>query len=258
MAGTRQGKQPPKTGTGRPRRPRDSLSREAILEAAEKVALRDGLEGLTFQAIGAELDAHPTSMYRHFRDKDELLLELVDGLRSRSYGGTMVPTDDWRADLRTIAQRVREHYARYAPFAQKMVMRTTRRPAEFANVEFSLDALRRAGLDGEEAVVVQRAFGNFVRAMASLEASFQALEPEVRKKDELAWQVEYRQLDPERYPAIAAHADLLPNVGSPVAFDTGLELLIEAIEQRVAKSRQRKGIGEGVEEPGDQERPAAE
>src|ERR1700736_559912 len=99
MSDARQGKRQPKTGGGRPRRPPDSLSREAILEAAEKIALRDGLSGLTFQAIGAELGAHPTSMYRHFRDKDELVLELVDGLPLRGYGGPAVPTDDWRADL---------------------------------------------------------------------------------------------------------------------------------------------------------------
>ena len=258
MADARQGKRQPKTAGGRPRRPRDSLSREAILEAAEKIALRDGLGGLTFQAIGAELDAHPTSMYRHFRDKDELVLELVDGLRVRSYGGPATPTDDWRADLRMMAQRVRENYVRYAPFAQEMVMRTTRRQSEYSNVEFTLDALRRAGLDGEEAVVVQRAYGNFVRAVASLEAAFQALEPEVRRKDELAWQVEYRQLDPEKYPTIADLADLLPSVGSPVAFDTGLEMMLDAIELRAAKSRQRRGIGEGVQQPGDEDRPAAQ
>ncbi|SEP53129.1 TetR/AcrR family transcriptional regulator [Amycolatopsis saalfeldensis] len=254
MPGARQGKQQPKAGGARPRRPRDSLSREAILEAAEKIALRDGLGGLTFQAIGAELDAHPTSMYRHFRDKDDLLLELVDGLRARSYGGTVTATDDWRHDLRTISQRVREHYVRYAPFAQEMVMRTTRRPVEFSNVEFTLDALRRAGLDDEEAVVVQRAFGNFVRAVASLEAAFLALEPEVRKRDELAWQVEYRQLDAGQYPVIADCADLLPNLGSPVAFDTGLEMMLDSIELRAQKSLQRKGIGEGVEQAGDQRR----
>ncbi|MFD2469000.1 TetR/AcrR family transcriptional regulator [Amycolatopsis silviterrae] len=257
MAGTRQGKQPPKTG--RARRPRDSLSREAILEAAETIALRDGLGGLTFQAIGAELDAHPTSVYRYFRDKDELFLELVDGLRARSYGGTVSPTDDWRADLWTISQRVREHYVRYASFAQEMVMRTTRRPVEFSNVEFTLDALHRAGLEPAEAVVVQRALGNFVRSVASLEAAFQALDPEVRKRDELAWQVEYRHLDPEQYPAIAAHADLLPSLSSPVAFDTGLEMMLDAIELRAERSRRRReGIGEGVEQSGDEAGPAAE
>lgn len=237
------------SGAPRARRPRDSLSQETILAAAEKIALRDGLDGLTFQAIGDELGAHPTSLYRHFRDKDELVLELVDGLRARSYGGTVVATDDWREDMRTISQRVREHYVRYAPFAQEMVMRTTRRPVEFANVEFTLDALRRAGLDDDDVVLVQRAFGNFVRSVASLEAATLALEPEVRRRDELAWQVEYRQLDPDTYPTIAALADRLPSLGAPAAFDVGLEMMLDAVELRVAKSRARR---EGVDQAGDE------
>ncbi len=61
-----------RSSAGRARRGRDSLSRDVILEAARAIAVRDGLDGLTFQAIGRELEAHPTSVYRHYRDKDEL------------------------------------------------------------------------------------------------------------------------------------------------------------------------------------------
>ncbi|MCX4904903.1 TetR/AcrR family transcriptional regulator [Streptomyces sp. NBC_00878] len=249
MAAARQSKEKRSNGETKPRRARDSLNRETILAAAEKIALRDGLDALTFQEIGAALEAHPTSIYRHFRDKDELLLELVDSLRARSYGGSVAPTDDWRADLRTIAERVREHYLRYAPFAQQMVMRTTRRPMEFSNVEFTLDAVRRAGVPDDEVASVQRALGNFVRAVASLEASFHALDPDVQRRDELAWQVEYRQLDPEKYPTIAHYAERLPNVGGPVAFDVGLEMMLDAIEMRAQRSRARQSVDQSGDEP---------
>ncbi len=222
--------------TAKSRRPRDSLSRETILAAAETIAERDGLNGLTFQAIGDELNAHPTSMYRHFRDKDDLLLELIDNLRARSYGGTVLATNDWRNDLRAISKQVHEHYLRYPEFAQQMAMRTTRRPVEFANVEFVLDAMRRAGVSDADAVRYQRAFGNLVRSMASIEAAFLALEPAVRRNDELAYQIEYRQLDPEQFPNIARVADPMPGIGDPTAFDTALELLLDAIELRVARA----------------------
>ena len=76
-------KTPAAPNKARPRRARDSLSREIIVAAADAVVQRDGLDRLTFQAIGEELDAHPTSIYRHFRDKDELLLALIDTLRAR-------------------------------------------------------------------------------------------------------------------------------------------------------------------------------
>lgn len=228
----------------RKRRPRDSLSRSVILSAAEEIAVRDGLDKLTFNALGKALDAHATSIYRHFRDKDELVLELIDSLRAKSYGGTITPTDDWRADLHRIAQAVHEHYLRYPSFAQQMAMRTTRRPTEFSNVEFVLDAMRRAGLDDDEAVVAARVFGNYTRAVSALEASLQALPEETRSMDELAWEVEYRNLPEGEFPTIADLSDKLLSLGDPRLFTEGVDMLLDAIELRAQATRQLPGNGE--------------
>lgn len=223
----------------RTRRARDSLSRALVIEAAERIALRDGLDGLTFQAIGEELGAHPTSVYRHIRDKDELLLELVDSLRARSYGGTLEPTDDWIDDLRRLNHTIHDHYMRYPEFAMQMAARTTRRPTEFSTVEFSLDALHRGGFEPEEAALLSRAMGNLVRSASSIESSMQALPPETRMSDELAWQVDYRQIDAEQYPNIAAAGADLPGIGDPRAWETALELMLEAIAARAEIARAR-------------------
>lgn len=235
-------KQGEKAGTTRkqpakPRRKRDSLSRDIIVAAAQAVAEREGLDGLTFQAIGAELDAHPTSVYRHFRDKDELILEMIDALRDRSYGGTLIPSESWRDDLWLAARVVHEHYLRYPQFAQQMAARTTRRPTEFRNVEFVLQAMLKAGLDEEEAVLCHRAFGNYVRAMSSIEAAMLALPEDTRHADELAWQVEYRQLDHVAFPTIASIGRPLPSIGDPAVFDVAIELVLDGIEVRAAQAR---------------------
>ncbi|WP_031469135.1 TetR/AcrR family transcriptional regulator [Sciscionella sediminilitoris] len=213
----------------RPRRPRDSLSREKILAVAEELAAEGGFSALTFQAIGDKLRAHPTSIYRHFRDKDELLLELVDSLRARSYFHDLVASDDWLDDIRRTGQLIRAHYLRYPAFALEMAMRTTRRPTEFHNVEFTLDALRRGGIPDEEAVVLMRAMGNFLRSIASAEAAYRAMDESLRQRDEVAWQLEYRQLDPGEYPNITRVADKLLNLGDPMGFETALELMLEGI-----------------------------
>ena len=220
-------------GTTKKRRPRDSLSRTVIIAAAEKIADRDGLEGLTFGALGEELQAHSTSIYRHFRDKDELVLELIDSLRAKSYGADLVSTGDWREDLRLISRLIHEHYLRYPGLALQMAARTTRRPTEFKNVEFALDAFRRAGLDDESAVVATRVFGNFTRAVSALEASLQALPEKTRTMDELSWTVEYRQLSPEEFPNIARTSDKLLGLGDPRLFFHGVEMLIESVAARV-------------------------
>ncbi len=228
-------RRPAKTAARKTRRPRSSLSREAILEAAEAIAVRDGLDGLTFSALGQELDAHATSIYRHFRDKDELVLELIDAVRAKSYEETLTSTGDWREDLRAISRAIHDNYLRFPTLAPQMAIRTTRRPTEFGNVEFALAALRRTGLDDDEVVAMIRVFGNFVRATSAIEAAIRALPDEARTMDELAWQVEYRQLPEGQFPNIASLSDKLLPVGDPRIFEEGLELMLDAIEMRARR-----------------------
>ncbi|MGW1208011.1 TetR/AcrR family transcriptional regulator [Streptomyces sp. NPDC002499] len=247
MSDTRSGdsSEPP-----RRRLPRATLSRQVILEAAERLAIREGLDALTFQAMGREMGAHPTSIYRHFRDKDELILELVDGLRSRSYGGKLEATESWRDDLRSLAHHIHEHYLRYPQFALEMAARTTRRPMEFANVEFALDALERAGLQGDDVTMYLRVFGNVVRSLSSMEAGLLALDPGTRERDTLAWELEYRQLSADRYPRISANADRLNAIGDPRVFDAAVELFLDALEARLAtRARTAAEPDDGTDRP---------
>jgi AcrR family transcriptional regulator len=67
---------PPPRKTGRPPR----LSREAVTAAARAIVDRDGIETLTMRQVAHELGSSPMAIYRHVRDKDELLVLLLDQL----------------------------------------------------------------------------------------------------------------------------------------------------------------------------------
>src|SRR3954451_8011577 len=64
---------------------RQQLSRERILGAAAELAGRDGLESLSMRRLAQELDVWPMSVYRYFRDKDEL----VDAVAAEVTRGAM-------------------------------------------------------------------------------------------------------------------------------------------------------------------------
>ena len=55
------------------------LRRAEILQAAERIFLRDGYQGATIRKIADEVGVSSTALYMHFRDKDEILLEICDG-----------------------------------------------------------------------------------------------------------------------------------------------------------------------------------
>lgn len=53
------------------------------MAAAEEIVARDGIDALTMRRVARELHSSPMALYRHVRDKDELLVLLLDRLAER-------------------------------------------------------------------------------------------------------------------------------------------------------------------------------
>ncbi|MFH8407093.1 TetR/AcrR family transcriptional regulator [Streptomyces sp. NPDC018019] len=69
----------PATGREPARRGRPArLSRDRIIEAALDIVTREGSPALTMRRVAEALGSAPMSIYRHVRDKDELLVLLLD------------------------------------------------------------------------------------------------------------------------------------------------------------------------------------
>src|SRR6204780_2258138 len=54
-----------------------AASRSSILDAARRVAARDGARDLSLRAVAAEAGFAPAALYGYFRGKDDLLLALA-------------------------------------------------------------------------------------------------------------------------------------------------------------------------------------
>jgi AcrR family transcriptional regulator len=135
---------PPRT-----RRPRGSLTRERILNAAEAVA-RQGFDALTIRAVAARLEAVPMALYNHFATKDELVDALLDRVLGRFVPAP--PTGDWVEDVRRFARAHRQVLVRH-PWAVAPIFNRPNPGASAVRIgEHALGILGRAGLSDDDAV----------------------------------------------------------------------------------------------------------
>jgi AcrR family transcriptional regulator len=140
---------PHPAGTGRTRRPRGSLSRELILDAAEAVA-EEGFGALTMRAVAARLGAVPMALYNHFATKEQLVDALLDRVLSRFEPEPA--TDDWIEDLRRFARRHRRLLVAH-PWAVAPLFTQPNPGLGAVRIgEHALGILRRGGLSNDRAV----------------------------------------------------------------------------------------------------------
>src|SRR4029077_15468006 len=107
------------------------------------LADRDGLDGLSMRRLGQELGVEAMALYRHVRDKDDLLdgiIEVVVGQIARPK-----PVKDWQTSIRRqviAARQVMLHH----PWARRVLEeRGTTGPAVLAYIESILAILRGGG-----------------------------------------------------------------------------------------------------------------
>ncbi|MEM9605138.1 MAG: helix-turn-helix domain-containing protein [Pseudomonadota bacterium] len=77
-----------------PPTPQPKLSRDVIVEAAIALVETEGLDALSMRRVAAHLDRAPMSLYRHVRNRDDLLTAMLDTAASR------IETPDRHADPR--------------------------------------------------------------------------------------------------------------------------------------------------------------
>jgi TetR/AcrR family tetracycline transcriptional repressor len=122
--------------------PTDRLSRERILAAALELTSREGPGALSMRRIAQELDVWPMSLYRYFRDKDELLDALAQSAAEDIGAGS--GDGPWRDELAGLLRAARIAFERHPGGARLHRDRRLR--------ESGLAVLARAGLTRTEAL----------------------------------------------------------------------------------------------------------
>jgi AcrR family transcriptional regulator len=153
---------------------RATLSREIILEAAFRVVDADASNDLTMSRLGRELDADPSAVYRHFRNKDELLLAMADVMIEAQIAA-YVEGDAPLENLRRMIWSLRRTYLRRPGLARSVYFRFTGGEAEATCVRVMIDNVRQLGYDEAGAVAAVRALAEMTLGHLSMTADSLAL-----------------------------------------------------------------------------------
>jgi AcrR family transcriptional regulator len=78
------------------RAPWGAISREDIVQAAVRAVAADEGAEMSIRSLAASLGVAPMSLYRHIRDKDDLLDEVVDRLLADVWRAA-AGEEDWQA-----------------------------------------------------------------------------------------------------------------------------------------------------------------
>ncbi|RBQ15008.1 TetR/AcrR family transcriptional regulator [Spongiactinospora rosea] len=137
-------------GAGRPPR----LSLEAIIAAAERILQSEGPEKLSMRRLASELGSAPMALYYHVRDKDELLLLLMEA-QARRIPRPEFP-DDPRDRLVAVAITLYELLAERVWIVEVLTADDLTAPSALWFVDEMIGAAIACGHTPEQAVYIYR------------------------------------------------------------------------------------------------------
>ncbi|MEZ0162988.1 TetR/AcrR family transcriptional regulator [Streptomyces althioticus] len=202
---------------GRPRR----LSREAILRSAERILTEEGAEHLSMRRLAKDMSSTPMALYHHVKDKDELLLLLLE-LRT----GRLPPAELPRERLLAGARSLHEMLAT-CPWAVDALTPDGRVSAPARRiVETMIDAAVDCGLNPDRARHAYGVIWNYT--LGELLVRFNR-ERARRQGDSTPWERAMRSLDPVAFPLLAGLGGQLTEIAGAGHYQRGLEAVVDGL-----------------------------
>ena len=246
------------------RGPRPGLSADAIVEAAVRLADREGLEAVSMARVAAELKFTTMSLYRYFASKDELL-QLMFNASALGAESVAIEGHDWRSRLRSWSIIQRDMLDRHPWITQLPMAAPPVAPNSLRFVERALEALDGTGLAESQKI---RAIGlissytlseakmanDAARAVAALAKAAQA-QPEAAdgqpggddgQSPPFTFEELLRELvDEQTYPhlyRLAWESSPADSLSEREEFLSGLDLILDGVQASI--DRAKRGTGQ--------------
>ena len=215
------------------------LTRERVLQAALAIADEAGIDALTMRSTSERLGSEPMSLYRHVRNKEDML----DGLVDLVFGEVALPRSaaDWKRAMRQRAIAVREVLSRHPWAVALMESRVTPGAENLRHHEWVVGVLRGAGFSGADATHAYNALDSYIYGFALQERNLP-----FKNAEELAeiGPMLLRQIPADVYPHLRAVSEelLAARFDYGKEFEFGLDLLLDGI----ARMRSASGPAAGA------------
>ncbi len=208
---------------------RAPLSRDAIVDATVRLLADAGPDALTMRGLGAALGTDPTAVYRHFRDKEELVRAVSERLLADVTAGLPDDVAGWRHVVTAVCTRLRDALLRRPYLSSAVQSAPPLQPGEFAITEVLLRQFERAGLDETRAALAYHAVIELSVGSAAIDAAVAALGDADRERTYARWRAVYAALDPTAHPSSVAAAPHLYRGSAEDRFRHALEALLDGL-----------------------------
>jgi AcrR family transcriptional regulator len=218
-----------------PRRRREPLTQDAIVDAALKVLDADGLDRLTMRYVARTLDSTAAALYWHVGSKDGLLDLIFD----RVIGEVPVPDpapDNWQEQVKQLARDERATILAHRDIIRLSIGRIPMGPNALRHADRVLAILRTGGVPDELAVAGQQLLISIVIGFAIDETGEGGQPPANQPPPHEAGAMarDYiASLPAERFPHLVHLADRFADDDPDQRFELLLDIFVDGLAQRV-------------------------
>jgi AcrR family transcriptional regulator len=188
-------------------------STEEILDTATALLRTTDADSFSVRKLAATLGTDSSSLYRHFRNKTELLRAVADRVLLTAMDGYR-PDGDWKQRVTALALRVRDAFAEQPEVAVIWGRYGSGGTGSRLVMEEVLQALRTSGLPDR---VVPARYHRIVILLAALicaEGGISSMTADEYEQGMEQFRVAVLGADPERFPALAYFARDIRPIGA--------------------------------------------
>jgi TetR/AcrR family tetracycline transcriptional repressor len=203
---------------------------EKVVDSALAIADDEGPAAVSFRKLAGQHDVTPMALYRHFKDKDDLLAAIGD----RILADVVLPTpngDRWDKQLHTLLTAFVTALRGHPRVADLTLSRILIAEPGLALAERALELLVEGGFTVDDAAEVGRqAICSLISLVTTDPIAREVNDPEAREASLRRKRASLGALSPERYPLITSAAGALICPESRERYyEIGIDLVVAGI-----------------------------